>query len=162
LAIAHRDWAGRGVLDSILNQGPPPFDPVLPVRKFAEVCTLYGISRVVGDALGGETFRAKFREHGVEYVVSAKTTSQLYEALEPRLNGRQVVLLDVPMLEQQLLGLIWRGGKIDHVVGEHDDFANAAAGAIVVALGGGVGGGVPRVRCRSRGVPGAGCSAHPA
>jgi hypothetical protein len=98
LAIAHRDWAGRGVLDSILNQGPPPFDPVLPVRKFAEVCTLYGISRVVGDALGGETFRAKFREHGVEYVVSAKTTSQLYEALEPRLNGRQVVLLDVPIV----------------------------------------------------------------
>jgi hypothetical protein len=139
LAVAHRDREGRAVLDTIVNQGPPPpFDPVLPVRKFAELCGLYGISRVVGDRLGGETFRAKFREHGVEYVTSDKTASQLYEALEPRLNGRQVVLLDVPLLEQQLLGLIWRGNKIDHVLGEHDDWANAAAGAVVVAFGGGL------------------------
>ena len=37
-------------------------------------------------------------------------------------------LLDVPLLEQQLLGLVWRGNKIDHPGGEHDDWANAAAG----------------------------------
>ena len=35
------------------------------------------------------------------------------------------VLPDVPELEQQLLGLVWRGGKIDHPQGEHDDFSNA-------------------------------------
>ena len=28
---------------------------------------------------------------------------------------------------------MWRGGRIDHPAGEHDDFANAAAGAVVLA-----------------------------
>ena len=56
--------------------------------------------------------------------------SDLYDALEPLLNARQVVLLDVPELESQLLGLVWRGGKIDHPSGEHDDYANAVAGVV--------------------------------
>jgi hypothetical protein len=47
------------------------------------------------------------------------------------LNGRRIVLLDVPQLEQQWLGLVWRGGKIDHQAGEHDDWPNAAAGALL-------------------------------
>jgi hypothetical protein len=55
----------------------------------------------------------------------------LYEAFEPALNARAVVLLDVPVLEQQLLGLVWRGGKIDHPGGEHDDWANACVGVAV-------------------------------
>ena len=62
-----------------------------------------------------------------------RTTSQHYEAFEPLLNGRRVVLPDVPLLEQQLLGLIWRGGKIDHPHGEHDDWATAAVTAAVLA-----------------------------
>ena len=38
----------------------------------------------------------------------------------------------MPKLEQQLLGLVWRGSKIDHPGGEHDDYANAAAGVVQV------------------------------
>src|SRR5262249_47618131 len=76
-----------------------------------------------------------FERAGITYVVSERNRSQLYEALEPLMNGRRIVLLDIPELVQQLLGLIWRGGKIDHPSGEHDDWANAAAGAIVGAVG---------------------------
>ena len=43
-----------------------------------------------------------------------------------------MVLLDVPLMEQQLLGLVWRGGKIDHPGGEHDDWANAVAGCVAL------------------------------
>ena len=64
--------------------------------------------------------------------MSRVTRSALYEAFEPRLNAREILLPDVALLEQQLLGLVWRGGKIDHAAGEHDDWSNAAAG--VVAL----------------------------
>jgi hypothetical protein len=39
-------------------------------------------------------------------------------------------LLDVPILEQQLLGLMWKGGRITHQTGEHDDHANAVAGVL--------------------------------
>jgi hypothetical protein len=42
-------------------------------------------------------------------------------------------LLDIANLESQLLGLVWRGGKIDHPSGEHDDYANATAGALYLA-----------------------------
>ncbi len=131
LGIAHRDQEGRAILDRIMNQGQrPPFDPRKAVERFAGVLKDYRISSVVGDRYAGETFREDFRGHGIEYNVSKLTKSQLYESLEPRLNAHEVVLLDHPLLESQLLALMWRGGKIDHPMGEHDDFGNAVAGVV--------------------------------
>ena len=135
LGIGHVDREGRAVLDRLVNQGPPPpFDPHAAVGRFAGVLREYGVSAVTGDAYAGQTFQSAFESHGVSYRVSDKTRSQLYEALEPHLNARAVTLLDTPVLEQQLLGLVWRGGRIDHQAGEHDDHANAGAGALVLAL----------------------------
>jgi hypothetical protein len=74
--------------------------------------------------------RSDFRSHGIEYTVAGVSKHVIYEALEPRLNAREVRFLDAPLLEQQLLGLCWRSGKIDHPGGEHDDHANAAAGVV--------------------------------
>ena len=51
-------------------------------------------------------------------------------AEDPLLNSGAVCLLDVPILEQQLFGLVWRGGRIDHQSGEHDDYANSVAGVV--------------------------------
>jgi hypothetical protein len=136
LAIAHRDGEDRAVLDRILNQGPrPPFDPMLAVDRFVLVLREYGCHRLTGDRYAGETFKAAFEKQNITYDVAAQTRSELYEALEPALNGGRVVLLDDGPLEQQLLALVWRGGKIDHPAGEHDDWANAAAGALVQAIG---------------------------
>jgi hypothetical protein len=137
LGIAHRDIDGHAVLDTVINQGQhPPFDPNKAVERFVRMLRDYRVSRVVGDRYAGETFRSQFVAAGIGYEVSKHTTSELYEALEPRLNepGR-VVLLDVPTLEQQLLGLVWKGGKITHQSGEHDDFATAAAGVVEQVLG---------------------------
>src|SRR5262249_36443836 len=64
------------------------------------------------------------------YVVSPLSKSEIYESIEPHLNAGKITLLDLPELESQLLGLIWRANKIDHANGEHDDWANACAGAI--------------------------------
>jgi hypothetical protein len=120
----------------VIDQGQhPPFDPNKAVTRFVRVLRDYRVTRVVGDRYAGETFRSQFMAADVAYEVSARTTSELYEALEPRLNAGQVVLLDVPTLEQQLLGLVWKGGKITHQAGEHDDYATAAAGAIEQAVG---------------------------
>jgi hypothetical protein len=145
LAIGHLDpQSKRAVIDFLMNQGQPcPFDPRGAVERFARKCKEYGVSRVTGDAYGGQTFRLDFERHGIAYSVCKETTSENYESLEPRLNAREVEFVDVPVLEQQLLGLIWRGSKIDHPPGEHDDWACAVAG-VVAALksGAGVGGGV--------------------
>ena len=118
-----------------MNQGPPPpFDPRTAVKKFADILKEYRVTNVTGDAFAGETFRVDFAKEGIEYRVSELTKSELYEALEPRMNSGDVVLLDNPTMESQLLGLVWRGSRIDHPPAEHDDFANAAAGAVHAAI----------------------------
>lgn len=135
LAISRSAPDGALVLVRLMNQGAPvPFDPRLAVERFANVLKEHGIKSVTGDRYAGETFKKDFERHQITYRVSDKTKHEIYEAFEPLLNGGgKVRLLDVPTLEQQLLGLVWRGGKIDHRPGEHDDFANAGCGAIVLA-----------------------------
>lgn len=131
LAIGHADAEGRAVLDRLVNQGrKPPFDPDAAVARFVSVLQEYRITKVTGDSYAGQTFKAAFTKRGISYTVAAHPKTQLYEALEPHLNGGKVVLLDHPECESQLLSLMWRGSKIDHPAGEHDDFANAAAGVV--------------------------------
>jgi hypothetical protein len=140
LAIGHQDADERIVVDAVVDQGErPPFDPNKAVERFVRTLRDYRIARVVGDRYAGETFRRQFEAQGIAYVTANSTKSELYEALEPRLNGKQLVLLDVPPLEQQFLGLVWRGGRIDHAPGEHDDYANAAAGVVDVLATAGAG-----------------------
>ena len=107
-----------------------------PSPRFVAILSEWGVVNVTGDRYAGLTFQADFQSRGIGYRVSDKSKSQLFEALEPWLNGRRVVLPDLAILEQQLLGLAWRGGKIDHSNGEHDDWANAVAGICVQLLGG--------------------------
>lgn len=131
LAVGHRDVSGMCVLDRLVDQGQrPPFDPRAAVERFVGVLREYRVAQVTGDAYAGQTFRADFERHDVDYIVSEGSKHHIYEALEPLLNSRRVRLLDVPELEQQLLGLLWRGGRIDHAAGEHDDYANACAGVL--------------------------------
>jgi hypothetical protein len=135
LGIAYEDADGRSVLARLLDQGPPaPFDPRKAVERFVPVLKEYGITQVVGDKYAGETFLHDFLRHGISYEVCALPAHKLYEALEPSLNAHEIVLLDHPECESQFLGLVWRGGKIDHPPGgEKDDFANAATGALLLA-----------------------------
>ena len=135
LGIAHRDAATeKTILDLVVKQASkPPFNPRRVVKQFAAIVERYGTKSVCGDRYAGETFRQDFGDLGITYAVCDQTKSALYEALEPLLNAGEVELLDVPKLQEQLLGLVWRGSKIDHMSGEQDDMANAAAGAVWLA-----------------------------
>jgi len=108
LSIAHLDADERAVLDCLVNQGPPPpFDPRRAVERFVTTLRQYRVTRVMGDKYAGETFKLDFERHGIAYDVAGLTRSQLYEALEPKLNANEIVFLDVPLLEQQLLGAVF-------------------------------------------------------
>jgi hypothetical protein len=137
LAIAHHDAnSKRAVLDLLESQtGHPPFSPRAAVKKFAALLKEYGMSRVIGDAYAGQTFRQDFAENKITYVVSPLCKSEIYDEFEPKLNAGEVELLDIGKLQEQMLTLVIRGAKIDHMPGDHDDLANAAAGAIVNAHG---------------------------
>ncbi len=134
LAIGHIDReTKRRVLDLVATQtGRAPFNPREAVKKFAAICKEYGVFSVIGDAYAGETFRQDFTENGIGYTLSSQSKSALYEALEPLINAQAVELLDEPKMLEQLLGLVVRGSKIDHMPGEHDDLCNAAAGVLVI------------------------------
>ena len=102
LAIAHQDpGSKRGVLDLLVKQdGRTPFNPRAAVKKFAGILKQYGLSRVTGDAYAGQTFRADFAEHKIEYAVCKPSKSDLYEALEPAINAGRVELLDQAILQE--------------------------------------------------------------
>jgi hypothetical protein len=132
LAIAHR-VDRTVVLDLIAKQpGPPPFDPRYAVARFCDVLQQYKIVKVYGDAFGGQTFRKDFQARDIVYEVRSASASDLYERLEPVLNAGELELLDQPTLIEQLVSLVWRGTKIAHEHGAHDDHANALALAVSV------------------------------
>ena len=137
LAISHQECGGKRVLDC-LRERKPPFSPEAVVVEYAALLKTYGIREVAGDRYGGEWPREVFRKHGIEYVPSEKSKSDLYRELLPLLNSSQAALLDHPGLIRQFVRLerrTARSGKdsIDHAPGSHDDLANAAAGALVLA-----------------------------
>ena len=142
LAIAHTEH-GVAVLDC-LRERKPPFSPEDVVTEFAAVLKSYGLSSVTGDRYGGEWPRERFRVHGITYDLSERTKAAIYLDALPLLNSRKIELLEHRTLISQLCGLerrTARGGRdsIDHAPGAHDDLANAALGALLLAGGGGAG-----------------------
>ena len=132
LAIAHRCSETNRVILDFLDCQPgqsKPFNPRLAIKKFATVLQSYGLRKVTGDSYAGQTFVKDFEDHGVQYEKCSLSKSDLYHELEPLINAQEVELLDHNDLEFQLLTLVSKGSKIDHAPGDHDDFANAVAGA---------------------------------
>ncbi len=134
LCIGHTSPDDTIIIDALLNQGTRQkghtFDPQQTVEKFAAVLKEYRCHDVTGDKYAGHWPRLAFGKCGILYRVAEFTRSQLYGQLEPILNSTSVELPDHPTLIGQLIGLIRRGEKIDHPVGEHDDFSNAVAGLV--------------------------------
>lgn len=135
LAIGH-SGNGLAVLDAV-REVRPPFSPDDVVRDFAALLRTYGVREVTGDRYGGEWPASRFGAHGVRYVPSKLTKSDIYREFVAPVNAGQVALLDIPVLRAQLVGLerrVSRGGRdsIDHAPGGRDDVANSAAGVLTL------------------------------
>jgi hypothetical protein len=137
LAIAHRDHRSRRLVLDAVREVRPPFSPDDVVTEFAALLKSYQCHAVSGDRYGGEWPRERFREHGIRYNVAERFTSDIYRDVLPLLNSGVVELLDVQRLHAQFFGLerhTARSGRdlIRHPDGQHDDLANAAAGALTM------------------------------
>jgi hypothetical protein len=135
LAIGHSEGE-RAVLD-VLRERKPRFSPEAVVKAFAETLKSYGLQAVIGDRYGGDWPGEAFRKHGINYKISERTKSEIYQAALPMLNSGRIELLDSKTLRTQLTGLerrTARSGKdsIDHRPGGHDDVVNAAAGVLTL------------------------------
>ena len=136
LAISHAD-GDRAILD-VLREVRPPFSPEAVTQDFAMLLKAYDVSRVRGDRYGGDWPPERFRAHGIEYELADRPKSDIYRDFLPVLNSGRAELLDVKRLASQLAGLERRTARsgrdsIDHPAGGHDDVANVAAGALLMA-----------------------------
>jgi hypothetical protein len=148
LAISHaepqRDGQVLVVLDHV-SERRPPFDAEQTVREFAATLQRYRVGVVVGDRYAGEWPGQAFQRHGISYVPSERSKSELYLEVLPMFSSGRVKILDHLRLLAQLCGLerrTTRSGRdsVDHSPGahQHDDLANACAGALVTAMTGAV------------------------
>jgi hypothetical protein len=136
LGIAHREGV-TGILDAV-REIRPPFNPEAVVSEFATLLKSYRINTIEGDRYAGEWVASQFRNCGIHYRHSEKSRSEIYLEALPAINAHSFALLDNERLIGQLVGLerrTSRSGKdsIDHAPGAHDDLANAALGALVLA-----------------------------
>jgi hypothetical protein len=136
-AEPHRGGQAVAVLDAVRDVRPP-FDPLAVAAELAAFLQTYGIDVVQADKFAGRWVVETFARHGITVVQDAEPKSAVYLACLPLLTGQRCDLLDLPRLRGQLAALERRrraGGRdvVDHLPGAHDDVANAAAGALVLA-----------------------------
>lgn len=137
LAVAHRDNTGMAILDTV-QEARPPFNPEHVTATFAAVLKRYAIRTIHSDSYAGEWPRQVFARHGITVETSGLNKSELFLELVPMATSGTCSLLDIPKLINQLATLqrsTGTGGrdKVDHRKGAHDDMANVAAGALILA-----------------------------
>jgi hypothetical protein len=133
LCIAHNE-KDRIVID-LVTERLPPFSPDAVVAEHAALLKQYGIAKIVTDRYAGIWPKERYAVHGIAHEVASKTRSDLYLSFLPALNAGRIDLLDHPKSLAQFINLERRtriGGRdtIDHQQGQHDDLANAIAGAV--------------------------------
>jgi hypothetical protein len=135
LGISHRE--GETVILDLLREHRPPFSPESVVAEYASVIKRYRCPMAYGDRYGSEWVVEQFRKNQVHYEHCEQTRSELYLNLVPLINSRAAALLDNDRLAHELATLERTAtsvrDKVDHPRGMHDDLANAAAGALVMA-----------------------------
>jgi hypothetical protein len=147
LAIAYsKDMPGDsgeriGVL-ACLREFHAPFAPDSVVAEMCETLRSCGLDKVTGDQYAKEWPAERFQVRGVTYEPSELVKNDIYLNALPLLMQGRVELLDNPRLVNQICSLerhTARGGRdsIDHPSGHghHDDCANAALGALLLAAG---------------------------
>jgi len=138
LAIAHYDATTRQIVLDVLRARRPPFSPESVVADYAKLLKSYGLQSVTGDKYAAQWVVEAFGRHGIGYAHSERSKSEIYLEAEPLFAQGTVRLLDDRALLTELRQLerrTARGGKdsVDHPPRGHDDRANAACGALVLA-----------------------------
>jgi hypothetical protein len=137
--VASMDHAQQTVTIHAIRERKPPFSPEQVCEEYAKLFKSYGIYTIFSDRYAGMWPVEQFGRFGIRCEQSARPKSELFVDLLPLINSARVHLLDHSKLVNQLCALerrTARGGKdsIDHPPGQHDDIANAVAGAVSISL----------------------------
>lgn len=140
LGICHKEGE-LILLDRVEEVRAPVPKPQDVIQSFSEILHAYRVNEVVGDAYGGNVYSAEFKKYGLRYIESKLDKSEIFLRFQAVCSMHRVELLDLERLRVQLQQLERRtraGGKdsVGHPdkSGFHDDIANCAAGAVVLAF----------------------------
>ena len=136
LCIAHaqRGKPNNATID-LLREWRPPFSAEEVIKEICDLCRQYRCYKIVSDRTGMWTTERFTQYGGVTRDTTAKNKHDLYVGFLPVLNSGCVELLDHQRSINQILSLERTRTKIDHPPRQHDDCANAIAGAVDCALG---------------------------
>ena len=136
-AISHCE--GDRIIVDCLRERRPPFSPSAVIEELVPLFESYRISRITGDRWAGGFPPEQFQQQHIKYEACVKVKSDLYVDLLPLLNSGRILLPRHPRLAAQLISLertTVRGSghdRIDAPRDQHDDLANAVAGAAMLA-----------------------------
>jgi hypothetical protein len=135
-AVAHNE-NGVAVLDCLVEIRAP-FDPDSATADVADMLKSYRCHTTVGDHYSAEWIVNAFKKVGITYRHSDRDRSSIYLDALPLFTTGRARLLDNKRLVTQLASLERKTApsgkdKVDHGPGGHDDAANVAAGAMVLA-----------------------------
>lgn len=135
LSIAHKE---HNVMVLDVLRGHKFAQPQATVAEFAAILRDYHCTSVMGDRYSGAWVVDAFRAHGITYKQSPRAKSELYLEAEPLFAQGAVQLLDNRTMLNEMRNLerrTHRSGRdtVDHPPGAHDDYANAACGALLLA-----------------------------
>jgi hypothetical protein len=136
LAIAHAE--GQTLVLDLAHEQRPPFNPQSATAEVAKLLKSYGIGTVVGDKYAAGFVIEAFARCGMTYRYSVDDRSELYLNALPLLTSGRARLLDNDRMLAQFCALERRTAtsgrdRVDHPKEQHDDLANAVAGALTRA-----------------------------
>lgn len=136
-SVAHVDINGDVVLDNLVEIRPP-YSPTAAVETVAAMFTSYGLNSCVGDAYSALWCVEGFAKVGIKYEHSERNRSEIYLDCLPIFTSGRARILDNKRLINQFASLERKTSpigkdRVNHGVGGHDDAANAAALAMVLA-----------------------------
>jgi hypothetical protein len=134
--IAHPE-GNVAVLDCIVEI-KAPFNPSDACWTVAETLKSYRLHRTTGDKYGAQWVVEAFSKCGIRYEHSERDRSAIYLDALPLFTAGRAKLLDNKRLVTQFASLERRTSptgrdRVDHGPAGHDDLANSAAGALVLA-----------------------------
>jgi hypothetical protein len=139
--VEHDNDETIAVLD-VVREYRSPLMPENVVREVCDIARRYNIDTIVGDAYGKNWVFESFKNNDIKYEESELTKNEIYLNALPLLMQGRCELLDNKRLVEQVISLerkTSRAGR-DSIAepqrqGFHDDVANAALGALVLAAG---------------------------
>jgi hypothetical protein len=133
-SIGHRE--GERLVQDVAFAARPPFNPHEVTKQICELLKKYRVENIKGDRYSARWVADAFESHGIHYVQSRRTKSDLYLELAPLLAQGRCELLDNKVQAAELRSLERKTGmsgkdSVNHPPKGHDDSANALAGLMV-------------------------------